>query len=493
MNNIKVFGLIFLAILTVSFGFCANLSVSLSLSSSSIAEGSSTTLTASISGNDTGVTASLSGDGIGTTLITSPASSGGVSTQTVGTVTTSTSKSWIITGNTADTYNLQVAVSGDGANTSGTIVLTVNTPANVTLESSTCDSDSNLSDDEVFSVTYALKNTGGTSASILNSASYGAGDFTESAPALTSGYLDLSSSQTKTVTWSFTAIATTSEQTGELTIDLSGANLSETIDCGSYTIAVTEEKPKGPDGRPGGGGPGTTTEVTKTIAIDEQNKKLGKATFSNSDNDGVDSVAINFIEDMTGTITLKMNTSPSLTVSTFKVISDQNVLNYLTFTYSGDASKIKDVNVKFSLPKTKVTDKTAIRLARYNNSVWTYYTPIVEDKGTYYSFTVAVPGFSYFAIVKYAGAGVTAKEEEKKVTEDEKKVTEDEKTTGEGEEVTGAEEGTKTTEGTKGTTETEETSYLSIIVLVALVVIVLVILVYFFRGDKKTVPKFTHK
>jgi len=34
---------------------------------------------------------------------------------------------------------------------------------------------------------------------------------------------------------------------------------------------------------------------------------------------------------------------------------------------------------------------------------------------------------------------------------------------------------------------------LSIIVLVALVVIVLVILVYFFRGDKKTVPKFTHK
>ncbi|PIU02555.1 MAG: hypothetical protein COT55_02900, partial [Candidatus Diapherotrites archaeon CG09_land_8_20_14_0_10_32_12] len=141
----KIFSLIFGILLLSTFGFA--LSVSLSFTDSSIGVGSSTTLTATINGSDSGVTAELSGTGISNeSLKTSPVVSDGVSTQYPGTISDTTTTSWIIQGNAAGTYSLLVTVSGDESSTTGNTTLIVTNPANVILDDYSCNSDdSNLS------------------------------------------------------------------------------------------------------------------------------------------------------------------------------------------------------------------------------------------------------------------------------------------------------------------------------------------------------------
>jgi PGF-pre-PGF domain-containing protein len=153
---------------------------------------------------------------------------------------------------------------------------------------------------------------------------------------------------------------------------------------------------------PGGGssgGSGASTEITKPIVIDGNS---GKATFSNNDFDGVDKVILNYETKTDETLTLKLDEDPSLTSPDFKIISGHEVIKYMTLTYSGDQNKLDNAEIIFSLLKSKVVDKTTIKLARLHDGVWTYYVPKnIDDKETYYQFTFEVPGFSYFAIVKF--------------------------------------------------------------------------------------------
>lgn len=256
----RILSIFLFSFLLLGFGFSA-LSVTLSLSDSGIAEGDTATLTANISGSDTSVTAELSSDGIlDGYLTTSPTAIAGVSTQAVGTVSSTTSKSWVIQGVSSGTYTLLVTVSGASSSTTGSTTLTVDSPANVTLVDYTCDSDATLSDGEIYSVSYTLENTGGVSASILNDATYSAHFSSVTVPALSSYYITVGAGQTKTVSWSFAADQSTTERTGSISIDLTGGNLSDNVTCGTYTIAASTTAPAG------GGGGGSSTAKYEFIA-----------------------------------------------------------------------------------------------------------------------------------------------------------------------------------------------------------------------------------
>ncbi len=407
MKTIKLLAFLFSFIFLASFGFSA-LTVSLSLSDSSIAESQSTTLTATISGSDTSVIATLTGDGITAgSLSTSPAAVAGVSTQAVGIVTTSTSKSWVIQGNTAGSYSLSVNVSGAESSNSGSTTLTVNTPANVVLQSSECDSDTDLADDEVFEASFVVRNTGGISATISGSPSYSGCSFSIARTGTlssSSNSISISAGQTKTIIYDFTANAQSTESSCDIDLSLTGENNPDDFSCDGITIDAVVDSPGG-----GGGGGASTQDIqTKTISIDATDKTKGTTKFSNSDNEGVDSVAINFAEEISGPdLTLKLNSTPDLTDASFKVISEYTVLQYLQFTFSGESNKVKSADIKFSLLKADVTKKEDIRLARLENGVWKYYTPSdVQDLGTYYQFTANVPGFSYFAIIELKAPAV---------------------------------------------------------------------------------------
>lgn len=470
MITIKLFTFIFSFLLLTSFGFSA-LTVSLSLSDSSIAETQSTTLTATITGSDTGVVATLTGSGITDGSLTpSPAAVEGVSTQAIGTVTTSTSTSWIIQGNTAGSYSLSVTATGAEFSNSGSTTLTVTTPANVILQSSDCDSDVALVDDEEFEASFVVRNTGGTDATISGASTYSGCSFSIARTGTlssSSNSISLSAGQTKTIIYDFTANASSSEQTCDIDLALTGENNPADFSCDGITIAATSDSPGG-----GGGGASTSDVQTKTINIDDVDKTKGTANFSNSDNEGVDSVAIAFANEVTKDITLKLNNTPDLTDSAFKVISGHTILQYFQFTYAAE-STVKSADIKFSLPKTKVTDVTKVKLARLSNGVWTYYTPVMQDMGTYYQFTANVSGFSYFAIVEYNEAlGVPGE-----VVSGTPKV---EGTTG-----TGKTTGTETTEPvTTGTTATPETTsetsglawWIWVIIALAIVVVVVIVI-----------------
>jgi len=122
--------------------------------------------------------------------------------------------------------------------------------------------------------------------------------------------------------------------------------------------------------------------------------------FANTTKDSVESVTIKFKDQNIGLQTLTLDTDASVP-TTLKIL-DQETIGYLEFTYSGDQGKFESVEIKFTLPKAKVTDPKAIKLGRYANNEWTYYVPSnIEDKGTYYLFTVEVPGFSYYAVVNF--------------------------------------------------------------------------------------------
>lgn len=318
--------------------------------------------------------------------------------------------SWIIQGNTAGSYSLSVTATGAEFSNSGSTTLTVNTPANVILQSSDCDSDADLSDDEEFEASFVVRNTGGIDATISGTPTY-------------------------------TGCSFTVARTGTL----SSSSNSISLDAGQ----------------------------TKTINIDEADKTKGTAKFSNSDNEGVDSVAIGFANEITKDLTLKLNNTPDLTASDFKVISGHTVKQYFQFTYTAE-STVKSADIKFSLPKTKVTDVTKVKLARLNNSVWTYYTPVMLDVGTYYQFTANVPGFSYFAIVEYnEAAGVPGE-----VVSGTPKV---EGTTDAGKKTTGAETTEPSTTQEPSTQNPEpETSglvwWVWLIIAVAVIVIVVIVI-----------------
>lgn len=309
MKFLRFFSIIFAVLLASSFVF-AGLSATLSLSDSSIAEGESTTLTVTISGSDSSVTAELSGDGIlDGKLTTSPAAVAGISTQAVGSVSATTSKSWIIQGVTAGTYLLAVSVSGTESSTTGSTTLTVNTPANVVLQSSSCDSDNNLEDNEVFTVSYVLRNTGETSATILGTLS-GDDSFSVSrsgTDASTSNEVTMSSGQTKTVVYSFTANAIASEQEGDIEIVLTGANNPDDPDVCSYTIAATTDDEDDSPG--GGGGGGSSSEISLSVTT-PATILLAKGSKKSFDYRGVShSVTVNTVNADNATITIASNPS----------------------------------------------------------------------------------------------------------------------------------------------------------------------------------------
>jgi len=274
MDYTKLFSIVFCFVFLLGFSSAA-LSVTLSLSSSSIAEGESTTLTANISGSDSGVSASLSGDAIlSGDLIVSPAAVAGVSTQAVGTVTTTTSKSWVVQGNSSGTYTLLVTINGATYSTTGTTNLTVNTPANLELITSSCDSDTSLSDNEAYTLNYTIRNTGGTSASVLNTGSYTSTHFSSiTAPALSSftapsGTIAIDSGETKTVSWTFVADQSTSARTGTISIALDGTSFDETVSCGSYSIPASTTTVTPTEDTTGGGGGDSTTEDSEDSGVD---------------------------------------------------------------------------------------------------------------------------------------------------------------------------------------------------------------------------------
>jgi len=352
----KIFSIILLSMMCLSFGFSA-LSVTLSLSDSGIAEGDSTTLTATISGSDSGVSAELSSDGmLNGYLTTSPAAIAGVSTQAVGTVSSTTSKSWIIQGVSAGTYDLLVTVSGASSSTTGSTTLTVDSPANVSLQSSTCDSDSDLSDGKIFSVSYTLRNTGGVSATILNDATYSTTNFpTVIAPALTNYYIDVGAGQTKTVSWSFVADSGTSERTGDVVIDLTGANLSETITCSDYTIAATTS-----GNTPSGGGGGSSTAKYEFIAEQSGKTQVNYYTGKELTIRLKEQDSINIVPSVDVNVTY-----PDGTIETIKttesgtiVFTPKDVGSY-TFTYkSGTKTYTKTITVLAASVDEKTTDNT---------------------------------------------------------------------------------------------------------------------------------------
>ncbi len=82
-------------------------------------------------------------------------------------------------------------------------------------------------------------------------------------------------------------------------------------------------------------------------------------------------------------------------------VPDIFVIKYFEFNYSGDQDNLNNIIVNFSIKKTEIKDPKTIRLARYHNNQWNYYSPTFVDKGIYYQFTTNIPGFSYFAIVDY--------------------------------------------------------------------------------------------
>jgi len=314
MNSItKLFTLVLAALLLSSFAFAA-LSVTLSLSDSSIAEGDSTTLTATISGSDSSVTAELSTDGfLDNSLTTSPAAIDGVSTQVVGTVSNTTSKSWVIQGNAYGIYALLVTVSGDSSSTTGSTTLIVNTPANITLQDSECDSDVNLEGGDTYSISYILRNTGETSTTIVGEPIHTGCSFDISTTGATSEYeVSLASGQTKTVVYQFTADASSNDSECDIEIVLTGANNPEDFTCEGLTIAGTGsgdgDGDGDGDGGSGGGGSSmptlsTTTPLETTLEKDEKEEFSFKGATH--------SVTINVIDFTNKTATITIASTPS--------------------------------------------------------------------------------------------------------------------------------------------------------------------------------------
>jgi len=313
-SMIKIFTLIFAALLCSSFAFAA-LSVTLSLSDSSIAEGDSATLTATISGSDSSVTAELSSAGmLDNSLTTSPAASGGISTQVVGTVSNTTSKSWVIQGNASGTYTLLVTVSGSSSSTTGSTTLTVNTPANVTLQDYDCDGDINLEDGDTYNISYILRNTGETSATVVGEPSHAGCEFDVSVTGATSEYeVSLASGQTKTVVYQFTADASSSDSECDIEIVLTGANDPEDVGCEGITIAGTGsgdgDGDGDGDGGSGGGSGSSVTPLSTTEPLEATLSKDGKKEFSFG---GVKHhVVVNVIDFTNKTATITIASTPT--------------------------------------------------------------------------------------------------------------------------------------------------------------------------------------
>lgn len=322
----KIFSLIFGILLLSTFGFA--LSVSLSFTDSSIGVGSSTTLTATINGSDSGVTAELSGTGISNeSLTTSPVASDGVSTQYPGTISDTTTTSWIIQGNAAGTYSLLVTVSGDESSTTGNTTLIVTNPANVILDDYSCNSDdSNLSSGDSYTVSYTLRNSGEESATITSTPTLTYFSVGSRSNIDTSNQTTLTAGETKSLAFVFTPSFGTTTRTGVISVALTGANDPDDISCGNVTLYVVPVTDSG----------GTTNYgIADEEVADEE-------VSSDDEEDGV------------------VTTSKTKTITTdqFKLDLPENVvageLRELKIT-DLNGLPLKDVNIQITDPKGEIT------------------------------------------------------------------------------------------------------------------------------------------
>ena len=195
----------------------------------------------------------------------------------------------------------------------------------------------------------------------------------------------------------------------------------------------------------------------------------------------INNINLDFKSGQTDSPILKVVATPTISTSTKIVDSDVTVIKYLELKYIGDQTKLDSAEIVFTVNKSELTqDASLVKLGRYNNGVWTYYTPSsVEDKGIYYSFTVAVPGFSYFAIVLSTAKSSDVVKDATDITKENADVTDaDDQTV----DSTSKDTGVNTTQSSS--TDTKESSSTGIVwwvwTIIGLVVLCIIALIIFY-------------
>jgi hypothetical protein len=298
----KRFLLLFLLVFVLLGSVCAaNLSMTTSLSESTISEGESTSLTVTLSGSDTSVIATLTNASIGDALTVDPwQGTSGEATQSFGSVSSSTSQTFTITGNTAGTYELSVTAQGAGASAGpNNVTLTVSTPALVATSNDSCDpaSASTITGGSTITVDYTISNTGGSSTSIGSSLSLSNASVSSGPNGTSSSYsTTLNASSQTNHTWVLEAAAQgTTDKTVTITPGVT-AGSNDPSDPSACTYTITGSGDSGDDssstgggGGGGGGGAATTTDDSDDDSADTEDDTTSDDDSETNDNSVSDS------------------------------------------------------------------------------------------------------------------------------------------------------------------------------------------------------------
>ncbi len=198
-----------------------------------------------------------------------------------------------------------------------------------------------------------------------------------------------------TVSFSYT-FATAGSYDLNILLDYLGTEDDETNNSENATLTVTA-----PVATPSGGGGGTSGAKKETgTESTEYEFNYGSAESPLY----IDTVEVNYEAGNKESANLKV-ILPNMNDSDKIADEDVTVIKYLELKYSGDQSKIENAIVTFTVGKDEASDPALVKLAHLKDGVWEYYTPSsYKDNGTFYTFEVEVPSFSYFAIVLKASA-----------------------------------------------------------------------------------------
>lgn len=265
-----------LAMLMLSAGVFAAGSLSLSLNSlDPISVGDSATLTATVSASGD----SVSNVQVSVTLPTGLGTSD-ATTQNIGSLSSgqSSSKSWNITGNSADTYTITVSATGTSVTTqTSNATLTVNSPGLISVTETTKPASSLTSLSQTTSMVVSFSNTGGSSTQVTVSVSTSSGLTLINGSSSTT--FDLNAGQSTSQTWSFrmdsvgnktisAAITSTANNPDDLSYSITGPVTSGGggTDTNASTTPATTKTPTTTAGPTSTGGPTGPTPATPAPA-----------------------------------------------------------------------------------------------------------------------------------------------------------------------------------------------------------------------------------
>lgn len=261
-------------------------SLSLSLNSlDPVSVGDSATLTATVTASGDSVSNAQVSITLPTGLSTSDAT-----TQNIGTLSSgqSSSKSWSISGNSADTYTITVSATGTSVTTqSSSATLTVNTAAFFAVTQVTSPA-SSLTNGGTTNLQLKFSNTGGSSGTVTIIVTPSSGLTITSGTSQQS--IDVNGGQDTTVTWTFrldnnsdqtisVTITSTENNPDDLSYSISGPGTSSTTSS-TTTSSTTSTTSTASSAAGGGGGGGSSSPKISRADVENPAQILSETKFA---------------------------------------------------------------------------------------------------------------------------------------------------------------------------------------------------------------------